>query len=161
MMGPGVRNNGDDGTWADHSDVRPTMLDLVGLSDPYVHDGRVLIDQLQASAVPQSLRAHRETLRRLGEIYKQLNAPFGAFGMDALEASTTAIESNAAGDSTYTSIEDQITALTNARDALASQIRGALDAAAFADRKIDEQEAKDWIDQAQSLLDRSAALASS
>jgi len=161
MVGPGVRNNGDDGTWADHSDVRPTMLDLVGLSDPYVHDGRVLIDQLQASAVPQSLRAHRETLRRLGEIYKQLNAPFGAFGMDALEASTTAIESNAAGDSTYTSIEDQITALTNARDALASQIRGALDAAAFADRKIDEQQAKDWIDQAQSLLDRSAPLASS
>ena len=41
MVGPGVRNNGDDGTWADHADVRPTMLDLVGLKDTYLHDGRV------------------------------------------------------------------------------------------------------------------------
>ena len=84
MVGPGVRNNGDDGTWADHADVRPTMLDLVGLKDTYVHDGRVLIDQLHAWAVPQTLNAHRETLRRLGNVYKQLNAPFGAFGMHTL-----------------------------------------------------------------------------
>ncbi len=85
LVGPGVRNNGDDATWADHTDVRPTMLDLVGLGDSYVHDGRVLIDQLDASAVPQSLRAHRETLRRLGDVYKQLNAPFGTFSMSAAE----------------------------------------------------------------------------
>ena len=69
-------------TWVDHTDVRPTMLSLLGLQDTYVHDGRVLIDQLDACAVPQSLRAHRETLRRLGEVYKQLNAPFGEFGIE-------------------------------------------------------------------------------
>ena len=77
MVGPGVRKNGDDATWADHTDERATMLSLLGLKDSYVHDGRVLIDQLDASAVPESLRAHRETLRRLGEVYKQLNAPLG------------------------------------------------------------------------------------
>src|SRR5512132_98683 len=127
MVGPGVRHNGDDDTWADHADVRPTMLDLLGLQDTYLHDGRVLIDQLHAWAVPQTLNAHRETLRRLGSVYKQLNAPFGAFGMDTLAASTRAIESGSASDdSTYTDREGQIEALTTQRDTLATQIRAAL-----------------------------------
>ena len=160
IVGPGVRNNGDDSTWADHTDVRPTMLDLTGLRDTYVHDGRVLIDQLDASAVPQTLRAHRETLRRLGAAYKQVNAPFGAFAMDTLAASTTAIKSGSASDdATYASITDQITALTNERDALAAEIRAALNAAAAGTDALNEQQAKAWIRQAESLLDRAHALA--
>jgi hypothetical protein len=161
MVGPGVRHNGDDDTWADHADVRPTMLDLVGLKDTYVHDGRVLIDQLHGWAVPQTLRAHRETLRRLGAVYKQLNAPFGTFAMDTLVASTRAIESGSpADDSTYTGLEGQIEALTAQRDALASQIRAALNAAASGDAALNEQQAKAWIRQAQSLLAEAAALRS-
>jgi len=160
MVGPGVRNNGDDGTWADHADVRPTMLDLVGLKDPYVHDGRVLIDQLYAWAVPQTLRAHRETLRRLGDVYKQLNAPFGTFAMNTLVVSTRAIESGSpADDSTYTDLESRIAALTTRRDALATEIRGALNAAASGDAALNEQ-AKAWITQAEALLAEAAALAS-
>jgi hypothetical protein len=159
LVGPGIRNNGDDATWADHTDVRPTMLNLVGLSDTYVHDGRVLIDQLDASAVPQSLRAHRETLRRLGEVYKQLNAPFGMFSMSLLQTSTRAIKSGSlSDDSTYTSLENQIADLTAQRDTLASQIKAALDDAAFSDRSLNEQQAKRWIDAAQSLIDRAALL---
>jgi outer membrane murein-binding lipoprotein Lpp len=135
------------------------MLDLIGLSDSYVHDGRVLIDQLDASAVPQSLIAHRETLRRLGDIYKQLNAPFGSFGMSLLSASTKAIASgNASDDSTYTAVENQITDLTNQRNALASQIKAALDGAAFSNTSLNEQQAKNWIDAAQSLIDKAALL---
>jgi hypothetical protein len=161
MVGPGVRNNGDDQTWADHADVRPTMLNLVGLEDPYVHDGRVLIDQLQAWAVPQTLRAHRETLRRLGGVYKQLNAPFGDFAMDTLAASTTAIESgNGSDDSTYTDLEGQIEALTTQRDTLATQIRAALNAAASGEAAVNEQQAKAWISQAKGLLAQAAALGS-
>jgi hypothetical protein len=160
IVGPGVRHNGDDSTWADHTDIRPTMLDLTGLSDTYLHDGRVLIDQLHASAVSQTLRAHRETLRRLGEVYKQVNAPFGSFAMDTLAASTRAIKSGSStDDSTYTAIENQITALTNERDTLASQIRGALNAAAAGTLRLNEQQAKAWIRQANDLLDRAAALA--
>jgi hypothetical protein len=94
LVGPGVRNLGDDDTWMDHTDLRPTMLALLGLHDTYVHDGRVLIDQLYDWAVPQSLIAHRETLRRLGAAYKQLNAPFGTFSIEMLKASTQAISSN-------------------------------------------------------------------
>ena len=161
MVGPGVRNNGDDETWADHADVRPTMLNLVGLEDPYVHDGRVLIDQLYAWAVPQTLRAHRETLRRLGEVYKQLNAPFGDFAMDTLSASTTAIGSGSGSDdSTYTDLEGQIEALTTQRDTLATQIRAALNAAASGDAAVNEQQAKAWIRQAEGLLAQAAALGS-
>jgi outer membrane murein-binding lipoprotein Lpp len=159
LVGPGVRNNGDDKTWADHTDVRPTMLDLVGLGDSYVHDGRVLIDQLDASAVPQSLRAHRETLRRLGDVYKQLNAPFGTFSMSVLKASTQAIKSGSAtNDSTYETLEGRIGALASRRDALASQIRAALDGAAFGDVSLNEGRAKGWIDQADNLIDQAVNL---
>jgi hypothetical protein len=160
VVGPGVRNLGDDSTWVDHTDVRPTMLDLVGLEDPYVHDGRVLIDQLFDWAVPQSLIAHRETLRRLGETYKQLNAPFGGFGSDTLTASTRAIASGSpTDDGTYASIEDRIASLTSQRDALAAAIKTALDKAAFDNTALNEQQARAWIDQAQGLISQAAALA--
>ena len=153
MIGPGVRNNGDDATWADHTDTRPTMLNLVGLQDSYVHDGRVLIDQLDARAVPQSLRAHRETLRRLGDVYKQLNAPFGQFGMDTLTLSTRAVKSNDSGDSTYTNLENQIDSYTTQRDTLAGAIKSMLGDAAFGGKAINEQKAKNFISRAEKLLD--------
>jgi hypothetical protein len=160
MVGPGVRNNGDDATWADHTDERATMLNLLGLSDTYAHDGRVLIDQLYDWAVPQSLRAHRETLRRLGEVYKQLNAPFGTFSMNMLALSNRAISSGSpAADGTYATLEGQIQTLTSQRDALASQIRAGLNGAA-AGNALNEQQAKRWIDQAQNLLNQAAAAAS-
>jgi hypothetical protein len=161
MVGPGVRNNGDDATWADHTDERATMLSLLGLSDTYVHDGRVLIDQLDAWAVPQTLQAPRETLRQLGEVYKQLNAPFGTFSMNMLAVSTRAIKSGSSGDdSTYATLEAQIQSLTSQRDALASEIRAALDGAAFDGKALNEQQALRWIDQAQELLNAAAAAAS-
>jgi len=162
MVGPGVRQLGDDTTWVDHTDLRPTMLTLLGLEDSYVHDGRVLIDQLDASAVPQTLRAHRETLRRLGEVYKQLNAPFGAFGTNVLVASTKAVKSGSTtDDTTYSTVEDAISSLTGSRDALAAQIRAALDDAAFSNEALNEQQAKQYIADAQSLIARAETLASS
>jgi hypothetical protein len=161
MVGPGVRNNGDDATWADHTDERATMLSLLGLKDTYVHDGRVLIDQLDASAVPESLRAHRETLRRLGEVYKQLNAPLGTFSMNMLNVSTKAIKSGSStDDGNYATLEAQITSLTSQRDELATRIKSALDRAAFSGTALNEQQAKGWIDQAQKLLIQAAGAAS-
>jgi hypothetical protein len=160
FVGPGVASNGvDNSTWTDHTNVRPTMLSLLGLTDDYGHDGRVLIEALTTKATPQSLIAHRETVRRLSDIYEQVNAPFGQFAMDTLVASTKAIKST--DESVYNSIEGSIESLTTERDALASQIKAALGAAAFAGQPLDEQQAKAWIKQAQSLLDRAAALSSS
>ena len=161
MVGPGVKEQDtDDTTWADHADVRPTMLSLLGLDDSYVHDGRVLVNALDDGAQPHALREHDRTLRRLGAVYKQLNAPFGQFAMNTLAASTKAIKSGSASDdSRYNSIENQIAALTSARDDLATQIRNALDAAAFEGRRIDGQEAREWVAQAQFLINQSEALA--
>jgi hypothetical protein len=157
FVGPGVASNGvDNSTWTDHTNVRPTMLSLLGLTDDYVHDGRVLIEALTTKATPQSLIAHRETVRRLSAVYEQVNAPFGQFAMDTLVASTRAIKST--DESVYNSIESSIGNLTTERDALATQIKTALGAAAFAGQALNEQQAKAWIDQAQSLLDRAAAL---
>ena len=157
FVGPGVASNGvDNSTWTDHTNVRPTMLSLLGLTDDYVHDGRVLIEALTTKATPQSLIAHRETVRRLSDIYEQVNAPFGQFAMDTLVASTRAIKST--DESVYNSIESSIENLTTERDALATQIKTALGAAAFAGQALNEQQAKAWIDQAQSLLDRAAVL---
>jgi hypothetical protein len=160
-VGPGVRNLGTSHVWTDHTDVRPTMMTLLGLQDDYTVDGRAVLEPLADSAVPQTLRAHRETLLRLGDVYKQLNAPFGAFAMDTLKASTTALASNAANDSTYTTIESSIASLTGERDALAGRIKTALAAAEFGATPLNEKQAKGWIDQAQDLLNQAAALAAS
>jgi hypothetical protein len=161
MVGPGVRNVGQDNTtWADHTDVRPTMLSLLGLRDDYLHDGRVILEPLQASSVPRSLRAHRATLLRLGAVYKQLNAPFGLFASATLAASTHALASGGpAGDSTYTAVEGRIASLTAARDALARQIRALLDAAAFGGQAVNEQQAKRYIQQSVTLIIQAARLA--
>ena len=158
-VGPGVRNLGTSDVWTDHTDVRPTMLTLLGLHDDYIQDGRAVTQPLYDWAIPQSLRAHHETLLRLGDTYKQLNASFGAFDMNILKASTKALASNDAGDATYTSIENQIAGLTTRRDSLAGQIKGALNAAAFNGQALNEQQAKGFIDQANSLIGQAHTLA--
>jgi hypothetical protein len=162
LVGPGVKNLGMDTTWTDHTNVRPTILELVGLKDDYVNDGRVLIEVLTDKAVAQSLRAHRATLLRLGAVYEQLNASFGQFGLDLLKASTTALKSGSASDdSRYISLETSIEGLTTQRDTLAGQIKAALNAAAFDGQALNEQQAKAWIAQAQSLLNQASVLAAS
>ena len=135
IVGPGVKNSADDSTtWADHSDTRPTMLNLVGLNDTYVHDGAVFADTLEGSRLPISVRQNLDTYNALRAAYKQLNAPFGVFALSTLQASTRAIKSGASDDSRYNSIEDQIATLTTSRDTLATSIKNALDSAIFAER---------------------------
>jgi hypothetical protein len=159
-VGPGVKNGDDYTGWTDHTDVRPTMLTLLGLKDDYQTDGRAVVGPLFDWAVPQTLRAHRETLLRLGDVYKQLMASFGSFGMNTLKASSAALASgSSADDSTYTQIEGQISNLTDARNALAAQIRTALNAAQFSGQALNEQVAKGWIAQGDDLLSQAAAIA--
>ena len=161
FVGPGVRGDGTRGdVWSDHADVRPTMLSLLGLQDTYVHDGRVLIEALDAGAVAQTLRAHRETLIRLGEAYKQLNAPFGDFARAALDVSTVALASgDDSSDATYTGLQATVAAWTDRRDAIATQMRAMLASAAFSGRAINEQQAKGLIDEAQALIDEAVSFA--
>jgi hypothetical protein len=158
LVGPGVQQGGvDSSTWTDHANVRPTMLEVLGLKDDYGHDGRVLIEALDKKVLPNTLFEHQKTTLELGAIYEQLNAPFGQFAMDTLTASTKGIVST--DESVYNSKESAIQDLTGQRDALASQIKAAFDGAAFDGQQIKEQQAKDWIAQAQSLIDQARALA--
>jgi hypothetical protein len=154
MVGPGVRASGPFGTiFSDHTDIRPTMLSLAQLTDDYVHDGRVLFEALKENMLPVSLREHGPTLSRLAEAYKQINAPLGSLGLKTLVGlSTTALQSNDASDATYAALEAKIVDLTNQRNAIAGQMITMLENAAFHGQAIDENQAKQLIDQAQSLL---------
>ena len=158
-MGPGVRRMGEvDSVWTDHTDVRPTMLALLGLVDDYVHDGRVVVEPLYAWAVPQSLLAHRETWLRLARAYKQLNGTYGSFSMAALAVSTRALASgSAADDGTYTFLEGQIASWTLERNTLATAIKAQLEESAFYGQALDEQLAKSLTDQANQLIDKAVA----
>ena len=159
LVGPGVDQAGvNSAVWSDHTDLRPTILSLVGLHDDYVPDGRVLSEALTGWAIPSAVKKSGGFVP-LAQVYKQLNAPFGAFGMDTLKASTRALASNDAGDATYTSLEGQIQSLTAQRDALAAQIKADLNGAAFDGQVLSTQQANNLIAQAQSLLDQAHALA--
>jgi hypothetical protein len=160
IVGPGVRNLGvTDAFFSDHVDVRPTILSLVGLTDDYVHDGRVLTEVMDPKVLPASLHAHNTTLTQLGQTYKQINAPFGQLAMDSLAVSTAALTSDSPGDQTYTQLESQIAGWTATRDTIASHMKTMLEDAEFNGQQIDEQDAKSLIAQAEVLLAEAHAAA--
>jgi hypothetical protein len=158
-VGPGVANLPDQTVWTDHTDLKATINALLGVRDSYRHDGRVTTEALVASAVPGAIAGERAAVESLGAYYKQINAPFGQFSTDMLMASTKALQGADMGDTIYTSKEASIASLTAQRDALAAQIRGALDEAQFASQPIDAVQIASWVSQAQTLLTSADALA--
>ena len=145
IVGPHVRKQGETGeTFTDHTDVRPTVLQLTGLTDDYVHDGRAIVEVFDGE-VPQ-----REIVSRLAAAYKQINAPLGELGRRTLMISTRAI---AADDATYGAFEAKIAGLTAQRNAIASRMITILEAAAFNHAHVDEGEANDLIRAADRLID--------
>src|SRR5439155_1027206 len=160
VVGPGVETRHEyGGVWTDHTDVRPTMLQLLGLKDDYQGDGRVVTEILKGGATAKSLRQHTGSLEQLGAVYKQLFASFGAFSMNTLVASTGALSSSSVGDQVYNDTETAISTLTDARNALALQIRNGLWKAEFDNQPLDEQQIKDWTEQANGLIAQANALA--
>ena len=161
LVGPGVRHEGQTSAiWSDHTDIRATMLALLGLRDTYLEDGRVLTEELQAGAISQGLRQHRETLERMATVYKQVTAPFGEFAHDTLVASTHAVASgSAADDSRYASVEARIQSLTAVRNAVAAEMRADLNTAAFGGDKLDEQRLKLLTVEGTALLAQASLLA--
>jgi arylsulfatase A-like enzyme len=162
MVGPGVKRQGVSfDVWTDHTDVRPTILSLVGLKDSYVLDGRTITETLHDSALPRSLREHQDKLERLGAIYKQVNASFGSFNMQVLAASTKGLKSGSSSDdSLYASIQAEIQELTTERDALAAEMKAAIDAAAFRGKAVDERTAARLADKGEDLIERARCMAS-
>ena len=164
IVGPGVKNLGvtqPTDFFTDHVDVRPTLMFLTGLTDDYQHDGRVVLELVDRNILPGSLHAHSQTLLQLGQIYKQINAPFGQLAQSTFTVSTFALQSNSTNDALYTELENQIASWTAQRDSIASQIKEMLEGAEFDGRSINEQQAKALIAQGQTLLRQAAATASS
>jgi hypothetical protein len=142
FVGPGILPRGLDGpdptaeargvrfgTFSDHTDIRPTMLQVLGLHDDYASDGRVLIEEMTDSALPPALQtggSGRAAFVHAAQLYKQLNAPVGAFGLATLELSTKALASSSPGDSTYNNLEQLLVSLGNTRDATTAVLRQGL-----------------------------------
>ena len=162
MVGPGVDQAGiDNATWSDHTDVRPTMLTFLGLKDDYSHEGRALVEKFSGWAQPSAVKQSANFVV-LAQALKQITAPVGPFGLASLHASTVAMESgNAVDDSTYTSIESQLTSYTAERDALVEQILPLLEAAELDGTPIPDGTASGLIQQAENLLSSMEAYAGS
>src|SRR5262249_46996316 len=148
-----LRQGRDDTIFSDHTDIRPTMMALVGLTDDYVHDGRVLVEKMRQNAIPDGIRQGGGVNRFAGlaALYKQLNAAVGSVGLNSLAAANHAITSD---DTTYAQYLTTFGVIATNRDALANQIKGVLNDAAFAGKRIDDQTAAQLGLAAQQIIDQ-------
>jgi hypothetical protein len=160
LVGPGIDNIGvDSTTWSDHTDIRPTLMVLLGLKDDYSHDGRALTEELSGWARPAATKKSGG-YTKVAQTYKQLDAAVGEFGLATLAASTRAIESGTSlNDSTYASLENQLASLIDQRNALAAKMIGLLEGAAFNGQSITEEQAQALVTQGQALISEAQALA--
>ena len=160
QRGPVLKHEGDhNSTWTDHTDIRPTMLALLGLQDDYTDAGRVLFEDLKDSAISPVIVKNRPLMTQLARVYKQINAPVGQLGLDSLQVSTTALESNIAGDNTYSTLENDLSEITSQRDWLANQMITILQQAEFTNQAPDAQQAQWLIDNGNELLQQVRNLA--
>jgi len=157
IVGPGVRKLGrSDAIFSDHADVRPTLMALVGLTDDYVHDGRVLAEWIDGSALPPGIRRDRENFIELARTFKQLNAPLGTLGRASLVWANRSITGT---DRTYARYLRRIADITAQRDALAGKIKAVLNRASFGQHAVDEFAEDRLGDRARDLIERVKDLA--
>jgi hypothetical protein len=162
IVGPGVKKAGiQDGAWSDHTDVRPTMLAVLGLTDDYEHQGRVLSEFLEEPAKAPSARQAAGQLEALGDVYKQLNAPVGEFALATLRATTAvAARGSTADDHVYADAVAALADLGQRRDDVSSRIGRLLDEAWFHGEPARGDDIRALIDQAQKIIERAKNLAS-
>jgi hypothetical protein len=159
-VGPGVKNLGQtDDIWTDHTDARPTLLTLLGLHDDYASDGRTIAQIVQPSSLPSTIRSDQQTFDELGAVYKQLNAPFGAFGMATLNADTNGIESKSTNDATFTGMESQLQACSKERATVSGEISAVLAAAENGTSPINPSVASGLENRGRELINQATILA--
>ncbi len=143
-VGPGIKNLGETSSiWTDHTDARPTMMTILGLHDDYSWDGAAIAQIIgsahngwdrwgrgQSSALPWTIRANERGYEDLAAAYKQLDAPFGEFGLGTLDADTTALAAGStSSDATYADMTSQLQACENERTSVVGQIQPVIQAA--------------------------------
>jgi hypothetical protein len=151
LAGPGVKNSGlSDSVWSDHTDIRPTLLSLVGLKDDYQSQGRVLAEDLHRFALPAGVEDSHDEFVELARAYKRINAPVGELGLATLKISTAALSGN---DDTYGDLESRLQFITAFRDSLAAKMIDRLSDAEFDGKRIRGGEERSLVVQADALLD--------
>ncbi|MGA8224680.1 MAG: hypothetical protein WB780_23755 [Candidatus Acidiferrales bacterium] len=155
LVGPGVKHQGlNHDVWSDHTDIRPTILVLTGLKDDYTSEGRALVEDLEPWALPDGVSDSGDEFVELARRYKQINAPNADLGRTSLRISTRALASGSPGnDSTYITLENELSNITLLRDDLAARMSAKLDAAEFHGQRISEFEERELDLEAQGLLD--------
>ncbi len=151
IAGPGVKVSGvTNAVWSDHTDIRPTMLSLVGLKDDYDSQGRLLAEYLQKSALPEGVQKSGDDFVELARAYKRINAPVGELGMASLKVSTAALAGN---DATYAGLENRLQTITAFRDFLAARMFERLSDAEFGGKHVSNGERQSLVRQADALID--------
>jgi hypothetical protein len=141
------------GTWVEETDLRPTLLHLVGLTDDYQGDGQVIS---QALTAPGSSLAR---VAELGALYRQVDSSVGEFATDTLLADSAALASGSAShDRTYTTEQRALRSMADHRDRVAAQMKITLARAA---RGISpgHGELRSELAQGRALLEQAARLA--
>ncbi|HEX4108255.1 MAG TPA: hypothetical protein VHX88_08995 [Solirubrobacteraceae bacterium] len=123
-------------------------MTLTGLKSDYVSDGRPISQILDRQATPPAIAANEQLYDDLSSAYKQLNAPFGEFGQDALNISTKAVTEP---NSEYQAWDAQLNGCQSLRQPVATQIDEMLNGASFAGR-FDAFTASSELSLAQALL---------
>jgi hypothetical protein len=151
IVGPGVKVSGvTDAVWSDHTDIRPTMLSLVGLKDDYDSQGRLLAEYLQKSALPEGVQKSGDDFVELARAYKRINASVGELGMASLKVSTAALAGN---DATYNGLENRLQTITAFRDFLAARMFERLSDAEFGGKHVSNGERQSLVRQADALIE--------
>jgi hypothetical protein len=113
------------GTWVEETDIRPTMLHLLGLKDDYPSDGHVIPQALQSVSFPLAL------VQELAEGYDQIESSVGQFATDTLIADSKALASGSGSDdSAYQAEQATLKQLADDRDKAVAKIKPVLAAAA-------------------------------
>ena len=141
------------GTWVEETDIRPTMLHLLGLTDDYLSDGHVITQAL--SSVPDALAATAD----LAKGYDQINSSVGQFATDTLIADSKALASGSASDdSAYAVEQETLQELAADRDQFAAKIKQTL-ADAAAGTMPNRGEIQSGLSHVKELLKRAQTLA--
>jgi hypothetical protein len=143
------------GTWVEETDIRPTMLYLLGLKDDYESDGHVITQAVQH--VSRALAATAQ----LAAGYDQIESSVGQFGTDTLIADTKALASGSSSDdSAYQAEQQTLLRLANDRDKLAAKIKKVLNNATH-NQGLHHGQVKHDLALVKKLLQRADALAGS
>jgi len=115
FVGAGVKP-GKLGAFTDHADIVATIRYALGIPPSADLDG--------VPASPALSRRTSDDLLAARDAYKQVNAPFGAFGAAVLKLSTAGVRG---GPDARRTADAKITDLVTRRDAIATELRGAID----------------------------------